>query len=80
MVSPIVLGSAKNGSCSGDSSLSGVLAGGTLCFDVVDAGEEFAVGRAASILQAFLIFNTVYRLSGITYAEAPSSMLPELHL
>ena len=34
--------------------------------------------RAASILQAFLIFNTVYRLPGVTYAELPNFMLPEL--
>ena len=45
MVTSIVLGGAKNGTCSGDSSLSSVLAGGALCFDVVDAVEEFAVGR-----------------------------------
>ena len=30
------------------------------------------------ILQAFLIFNTVYRLPGVTYAELPNFMLPEL--
>ena len=35
---------------------------------------------AASILEAFLIFNTVYRLSGVTYNELPNFMLPELHL
>ena len=40
--------------------------------------RPYAKKAAASILQAFLIFNTVYRLPGVTYAEFPSFMLPEL--
>ena len=34
--------------------------------------------KAVSILQAFLIFNNVYRLPGVTYAGLPNFMLPEL--
>ena len=48
---------------------------------ICDEKGHVSLARALTpkgILQAFLIFNTVYRLPGVTYAELPNFMLQEL--